>query len=209
MQRVKWIDIAKGIGVILVTIGHVSFCPEYINVWLGSFHMPLFFILAGITYNAEKYSDFKLLLKDKIKSLIVPYFIFSFINLIWDLAWDVIYFFKDDVRFPINETVKHIIGIFLQIRTTAFGPGVWFIPCIFVAFILLRFIVWTSTTKNNKGGKFRAILLACLSLIVGCIYCEYVDIKLPWGIDAAFVAVFFMTLGNLLREKLFRVVSIQ
>lgn len=33
-QRTKWIDMAKGIGIILVIIGHISLRPEWLNVFL-------------------------------------------------------------------------------------------------------------------------------------------------------------------------------
>ena len=44
-QRLAAFDIAKGIGIILVIVGHSSgtICNRYID----SFHMPLFFIISG------------------------------------------------------------------------------------------------------------------------------------------------------------------
>lgn len=57
MARDKSIDIAKGIGIILVVIGHVT-SPvmldndilQQIYRGLYTFHMPLFFLLAGVSY---------------------------------------------------------------------------------------------------------------------------------------------------------------
>ena len=43
-QRDKSIDIAKGIGIILVVYGHLA-CPISEEIFL--FHMPLFFLLSG------------------------------------------------------------------------------------------------------------------------------------------------------------------
>ena len=40
-KRVEALDIAKGIGIILVIIGHMS--SSYLRDWIYSFHMPLFF----------------------------------------------------------------------------------------------------------------------------------------------------------------------
>lgn len=47
MNRIQSLDNAKGIGIILVVIGHSVdiFCS--IGVGISSFHMPLFFILAS------------------------------------------------------------------------------------------------------------------------------------------------------------------
>ena len=46
-MRRKDIDILKGIGIILVVLGHVK--PEmYVEKWIYSFHMFLFFFLVRI-----------------------------------------------------------------------------------------------------------------------------------------------------------------
>lgn len=46
--RKRWIDIAKGIGIILMVIGHAD-APRLLKNWIYGFHMPLFFIIAGYT----------------------------------------------------------------------------------------------------------------------------------------------------------------
>lgn len=39
-QRIQWIDSARGIGILLVVIGHVSKSP-YLGKFIYSFHMPI------------------------------------------------------------------------------------------------------------------------------------------------------------------------
>ena len=56
MEQVKrndFIDFLKGIGIILVVIGHVS-QNERINDFIYSFHMPLFFFISGFLFNYKK-----------------------------------------------------------------------------------------------------------------------------------------------------------
>lgn len=61
-RRLEWIDIAKGIGIILVVVGHAGrglsgaelpdrngFLP-LMDQTIYAFHMPLFFMLSGITF---------------------------------------------------------------------------------------------------------------------------------------------------------------
>ncbi|MBF1069294.1 MAG: acyltransferase family protein, partial [Prevotellaceae bacterium] len=55
-KRIEALDIAKGIGIILVIIGHMS--SSYLRDWIYSFHMPLFFIISGICFKTEKYPSF-------------------------------------------------------------------------------------------------------------------------------------------------------
>ena len=43
-QRIDWIDIAKGIGIFLMVVGHTSI-PSFLSNYIFSFHMPLFFII--------------------------------------------------------------------------------------------------------------------------------------------------------------------
>lgn len=70
-QRVEWIDIAKGIGILLVLIGHV--CDKHTFLWnfITLFHMPLFFIISGYVLKLDK--PIKLFLKSKLMTLWVPY----------------------------------------------------------------------------------------------------------------------------------------
>ena len=60
-QRLIWIDLAKGIGISLVVIGHAgrglmsAAIPDEMQILplldgaIYAFHMPLFFILSGVT----------------------------------------------------------------------------------------------------------------------------------------------------------------
>ena len=44
-NRVKYFDLAKGIGIILVVLGHMENIDASIRIWIASFHMPLFFVI--------------------------------------------------------------------------------------------------------------------------------------------------------------------
>ena len=50
--RLSWLDVLKGIGIILVAIGHIYSNQTVFN-WLYSFHMPLFFLAAGWVYKEK------------------------------------------------------------------------------------------------------------------------------------------------------------
>lgn len=64
-KRIDWIDIAKGIGIISVILGHLR-TPLYISEMIFSFHMPLFFVISGYFYKERKLKNFIFL---KYKSL--------------------------------------------------------------------------------------------------------------------------------------------
>lgn len=46
-QRLDWVDVARGIGIIAVVVGHV-WTRGPLRDAMYSFHMPLFFLLSGM-----------------------------------------------------------------------------------------------------------------------------------------------------------------
>ena len=48
MNRYEHIDIARGIAILLVILGHSCTTLDGVNRVILSFHMPLFFLLSGI-----------------------------------------------------------------------------------------------------------------------------------------------------------------
>lgn len=57
-NRYDFLDVAKGIGILLVVIAHINYTPSLITI-IYSFHMPIFFFFSGMVFNRNKYSDFK------------------------------------------------------------------------------------------------------------------------------------------------------
>ena len=68
-SRIEYLDIARGIAIILMVIGHVIG-----NGWkrdlIFSFHMPLFIIVSGMFFKEKRFKDF---IVNTIKKLIIPY----------------------------------------------------------------------------------------------------------------------------------------
>ena len=50
-KRELWIDILRGIGILLVVLGHTN--PPFKRI-IYSFHIPLFFILSGFLWNDRR-----------------------------------------------------------------------------------------------------------------------------------------------------------
>lgn len=48
--REHYIDVAKGIAMLLVIIGHITIIPSWLYAWINSFHMPLFFFYYSIFF---------------------------------------------------------------------------------------------------------------------------------------------------------------
>ena len=97
-KRVQWIDCAKGIAILLVIIGHTIGYP--IREMIFSFHMPLFFILAGAVHRySDNFTRIMAKSKESFKQLIIPavaaficrsyiqYGTFRFKDILWSIVW--------------------------------------------------------------------------------------------------------------------------
>lgn len=206
-KRLDYIDVSKGFGIILVIVGHISYTPELMGVWLSAFHMPLFFFFAGVTYNAEKYESFKYLLVQKVKALLIPYLFFSLIMVLWlttrDFASAI---YHNTIQIArggiIISFFKNLLAIVIQIRRTRWGIGIWFLPCIFLNFLMLNLILRVSSKK------IIALIISLMCFTVGYLYSKFLHAyPLSWGLDAAFCSILFMTLGFLLKENLVKMLE--
>ena len=46
MKRLDYVDTLKGIGILLMLMGHVPFGANF-DYYIHAFHMPLFFFISG------------------------------------------------------------------------------------------------------------------------------------------------------------------
>ena len=74
-NRTEWLDIAKGITIILMVLGHTGL-PVRLSNFIFAFHMPLFFIAFGLVSNYGKGSYGEFFLR-KVRGLAVPYAVYS------------------------------------------------------------------------------------------------------------------------------------
>lgn len=82
-RRVDYLDMVKGIGIILVVVGHCGYLAPRALTVIYSFHMPLFFVVSGMIscYRRDELQPAKQFVVKKMKSLMIPYVIFSLIYL--------------------------------------------------------------------------------------------------------------------------------
>lgn len=89
-RRFDWVDTARGIGILLVVYGHVldglrkgsSYVPGFTYDVIYSFHLALFFFLSGFFIKKFLSIPFKEAILSKVRTIIVPYFIFGFFEVI-------------------------------------------------------------------------------------------------------------------------------
>lgn len=170
--RLKWLDIAKGITIILMVIGHTSI-PDPFSRFIYAFHMPLFFIASGWTTDWNKYNYMEFA-KRKFRSIMVPFMVYSVIVLS-------------------IQTIS--MGGDLQ-RWFVYGwqgYALWFIPVLFGASILGRFV-------HIANSSYFHYSMMIFFVFVGSLL-KQIDIYLPWTLSSVPFACFFILLGTELKKK--------
>ncbi len=85
-RRSLVLDIAKGIGILLVVLGHCLQVRAPMQQWIYSFHVPLFFVIAGMVWDRESHEESGFFngafLRKKALRLLVPGFL-------WGIAYMV------------------------------------------------------------------------------------------------------------------------
>ncbi len=114
--RIKCIDIAKGIGILLVIIGHVL-PGTYLAKVIYSFHMPLFFFLSGVCYNRTKFSFYELV-RVRLRTLFFPLLLFSCLVHLVDIfilseEFSMDDFFPNSLWFVFILLLTELLGYFL------------------------------------------------------------------------------------------------
>ncbi len=194
LDRKTWIDAAKGFGILLVILGHTFNVNSLLCKFIYSFHMPIFFIIAGYLFNSKKYCDMKIVeyIKIKAKSYLLPYFIYSFVNLLLQIVWNFLFYRK---LISIKEIIDYIFAILYCYAGESKMPNcssVWFLMCLFWASIMFWFIC--------KYAKKSVPVFALISLCISYFIFLFLEFRLPFNLSTAFMAVFFMWFGSLIRK---------
>jgi len=194
MERDHVIDIAKGLGEILVCIGHSKFATYYEVKLIYQFHMPLFFILSGMMINIEKYSIFKFI-KKKMETILFSYFTISFYSL-----------FNSIVQ---NKKFNYKKYFFQTLKGKQEGKNYWFIHSLFVSqclvFIILKIISYLS--KNKIKRNLLVFLLVLYTNYYGYYYAKkkhlYYNLNLTLLIMSYIIAGFFIKSNRIFFNKFF------
>lgn len=192
-ERFDYIDIAKGIGILMVVWAHIMIVGWTHRV-IYAFHMPLFFFLSGMLFQRDKYPSFEKFVSKRTKRLLIPYVIYSIVT--WAF-WAIFKYIRheevDSYMMPLLQTViSQGSGAFM-----VHNSALWFVPCLFLVEILYFHLC--------KLGKWWCLLgcFGCsfLSFFLGRTYGESWWFSPPWNADAALIALPFYGVGNVLAKE--------
>ena len=178
-QRVEYIDILKGFGIIFVVLGHVTLNRDLYH-FIYAFHMPLFFIVSGMFLH-----DKQGFIRKQAKSLLIPYSSFGLLTFVY--WWLVESRFRE---LPAGETIwGQFINLCFPIKTQYCNVVLWFLPCLFLACVMGNYLNRWITSKPIKIS-----LMVCLICTVGFIHGNY-----PYHIGQAIQALPYICIGSLFR----------
>ena len=200
-KRIEYIDIAKGIGILLVALAHadVSIFSPYLHQLIYSFHMPLFFFLSGYFFNPE--ISFWKLSEKRFNSILKPYLV------------TILFIYIASISFSNMRFVTAFGRILKSLYATGYyidWVQLWFLPSLFVT-SLFAFLFYRIVLIRIKNRYIRWLILLALQAIavffldrfypfsISLLGREYELFGLPFSLDLVLLSGFFYILGNEIR----------
>lgn len=152
MERYNQVSIAKGIGIILMVLGH-AICSGPIFRFIYMFHMPLFIFCSGYCFKDKYLANTQTFIVKRIKGLYLPFVIWTIIfvlfhNLFCRLNFlNETYSFSKDLAHPysfVEVRDRILAAIFKMQNIEDLAHPMWFLRSLFLgsifSYIVLRVI---------------------------------------------------------------------
>ncbi len=189
-KRIEFIDLIKGICIILIVMSHVggSFSTFDSYPIVTCFRMPLYFFISGIFFRS--YSGLVDFIIRKTNKLLIP-FLFFYISA-FALQYLISHLFPYYFQMPVE--LSELLIIFKPHALIPFNPPIWFLLALYNC-CLLFYIV------HYFRGKHLGLMF-CMIAIIGAtgFYLGKARISLPLYSDVAMTALPFYTAGFWIRR---------
>lgn len=179
-KRAEYLDIAKGIGILLVVWAHAK---GPFSSYIYQFHMPLFFLISGYLFN-EKNTVKQFIIK-KIRTLYIP-FVF------WNIFFTILSAGMKFQLYSRKQFLSAITEIIFTIgRNGMFLGATWFLASLFLVSIFYK-IMDTYLPKTKEKSIFLLMICAVISYIG-------FTITFPYMISRTLVLAVFFAIGRLVK----------
>lgn len=199
--RVGFVDVARGVAIWCIVLGHQGI-PS-INRVVFTFHVPIFFLLAGSFFDGG--ASWGQYLKKKGRSLLRPYLLSSVALLFFGVAFHILQFgtygLPSDIArrlaapaLGMGVHVPFLFGISvpgLGRHMPAIG-AIWFLVALFWSLLLMRCVC-------RVRNVWQPIIVLGLFLL-GC--CSTHVLWLPWSLQPSLCALLFVYVGHLAKPLL-------
>ncbi len=200
-KRIEYLDIARGIGILLVVLGHNDFgaISTFFYQVIYSFHVPLFFFLSGyFIHTSLSFWDY---FKKRFHSVLLPYLFTIFLIYFASVSFE-----KMGFQTAIGRIVKALYG---SINYIDWGQ-LWFLPNLFVVSLYAFIFIRVTGKLQNRWVTWGILLgtLAISALLLRLFYPFSISVfgkgyelfGLPFSLDVVFLSGFFFIMGNEVRQ---------
>ncbi|MCR4783785.1 MAG: acyltransferase family protein [bacterium] len=190
--RYRYIDIARGICIISVVLGHL--CNSTINRVVFTYHLPAFFLISGYFTRKEKIVDY---IKKKLRTLIIPYNISVILMM---LSCAVVSFFGKIEIVEIREKLVRILWAALYCAGDDWSDpfkipsvgAIWFLWALFLGGLIFQILLRVSP-------RIRLVFVLLLPYLAK--YSVDYLFFFPLSIQPACSAVFFIYCGYMWKKN--------
>lgn len=183
-ERNAEVDVLRGLAAILMILGHsfivypldISGIPwcKTIQHFIYTFHMELFYVLAGMVYQCENYSDY---IVKKAKRILIPYIFFGVVTSLCKAIGGAL----------VNGTESITYGI---TNLLFYGGNYWFLYTLFILFAVYPFI------EKIMDRLWKKIIFGVLLLVI----CEIVKVPQIFLINNLFSYLPYFIFGNCIKK---------
>lgn len=192
-KRVEWLDVARGLGMLLVIIGHTmttpirqaSFSAYAVYNAVYFFHMPFMFYLSGRTFGMFRQRNCSytpgVWIKKKWNTLMVPYLVYGvLVYLIFCLAncQEKLHEILEEAGYGTQSVFQWVYGV--VIGDNLYTYHLWFIYALFLMNVFVYFLF--------RYGRYQKVLLFVLAFV--CIGARVYVNTSNWGIANLFMKCF-------------------
>ena len=214
-KQIEWVNIAKGLAMLMVVVGHVSYALPNgklfpLQTLIVGWHVPIFFLIAGFFIKEERLEKPMTFVKSKIHSLYKPllcYYIPAVIlhNFLLEIGfYDTIteYGGKYMHYYGAVEMVKQVIlSIFFAGREPILG-AMWFVYVLFLAMCGFSIVSCglRKIINDEKLYEWTRMVVLLILAILACDLTNMFGINIP-RCNNTLIALWLIYCGFKLRNQ--------
>lgn len=196
------VDVAKGVGVVLVVLGHnIALSDTEAQRILSSFRMPLFLFMSGLFLKP----GLDAYLRGRSRALLKPFFVVAVGTA--SLFWLKSALLADhDLPMLLSIAASKLAGVAYAVGTSLDNIPLWFLPALFLGQLCALGLIATGLLDRPATAVLLLVPVAWLGLWVMTAFAAPFDVDLgpvqlrrviglPWSLDLALVAGAFAAAG--------------
>jgi len=163
------------------------------------FHMPLFFFLSGYLYQDKYSTEPFTFIKNRIKSLYVPFVKYSLLFLLLHNLFVKLNIYSEPNFYTLTRFLREVFNIITFGGTEKLLGIFWFITALYWVNVIYCFIRYFTSKIPKSRNEFIFLALIVLMFLIGNLFSLY-SINLPRVLDIALVSLLFYHGGYLYRR---------